>query len=71
MQVDAGGEVAITVTTKPNAFVGISAIDQSSLLLSKRNDINEVFILLFIKKWNIIYIIYLSILKFYLCKQII
>ncbi|RXG73166.1 C3 and PZP-like alpha-2-macroglobulin domain-containing protein 8 [Armadillidium vulgare] len=41
MQVDAGGEVAITVTTKPNAFVGISAIDQSSLLLSKRNDINE------------------------------
>lgn len=40
--VDAGGDVAITVTTKPNAFVGVAAIDQSSLLLRKRNDLTEV-----------------------------
>ncbi|MCL4121578.1 UNVERIFIED_CONTAM: hypothetical protein GTU68_018201, partial [Idotea baltica] len=39
--VDAGGDVSVTVTTKPNAFVGISAIDQSSLLLGKRNELTE------------------------------
>ena len=39
---DAGEDVSVTVTTKPNAFVGVAAIDQSSLLMSEGNQLTEV-----------------------------
>ncbi|XP_068218547.1 LOW QUALITY PROTEIN: CD109 antigen-like [Palaemon carinicauda] len=39
--VDAGGEVAIKVTTKPNAFVGVLAVDQRSLILGTQNHFTE------------------------------
>ncbi|XP_064090445.1 CD109 antigen-like isoform X2 [Macrobrachium nipponense] len=35
--VDVGGDVAIKVTTKPNAFVGVLAVDQRSLILGTHN----------------------------------
>lgn len=40
--VDAGGDVAITVTTKPNAFVGVLAVDQRSLILGSENHLTQV-----------------------------
>lgn len=40
--VDAGGDVAITVTTKPNAFVGVLAVDQRSLILGNENHLTQV-----------------------------
>lgn len=39
--VDAGGDVAITVTTKPNAFVGVLAVDQRSLILGNENHLTQ------------------------------
>lgn len=39
--VDAGGEVAITVTTKPNAFVGLLAVDQRALMLGTQNHFSQ------------------------------
>ncbi|CAL4124700.1 unnamed protein product, partial [Meganyctiphanes norvegica] len=40
-EVDAGGEVSITLTTQPNSYVGVLAVDQRSLLLGGTNDITE------------------------------
>lgn len=40
--VDAGGEVDITVTTKPNAFVGVLAVDQRALMLGTHNHFSQV-----------------------------
>lgn len=39
--VDAGGSVDITVTTKPNAFVGVLAVDQRALLLGTHNHFSQ------------------------------
>ncbi|KAG0723947.1 C3 and PZP-like alpha-2-macroglobulin domain-containing protein 8 [Chionoecetes opilio] len=39
--VDAGGEVDITVTTKPNAFVGVLAVDQRALLVGAHNHLSQ------------------------------
>lgn len=39
---DAGGDVAITVTTKPNAFVGLLAVDQRALMLGTHNHFSQV-----------------------------
>ncbi|KAK4294086.1 hypothetical protein Pmani_033266 [Petrolisthes manimaculis] len=39
--VDAGGDVAITVTTKPNAFVGLLAVDQRALMLGTHNHFTQ------------------------------
>ena len=40
--VDAGDEVTISVTTKPRAFVGISAIDQRSLAMGHHKPLTQV-----------------------------
>ena len=40
--VDAAGEVDITVTTKPNAFVGVLAVDQRALLVGTHNHFSPV-----------------------------
>lgn len=39
--VDVGGDVSITVTTKPNAFVGVLAVDQRSLILGTQNHLSQ------------------------------
>lgn len=39
--VDVGGDVSITVTTKPNAFVGVLAVDQRSLILGTHNHLTQ------------------------------
>lgn len=40
--VDAGGEVDIIVTTKPNAFVGVLAVDQRALMVGTHNHFSQV-----------------------------
>ncbi|XP_063878059.1 thioester-containing protein 1 allele R1-like isoform X4 [Scylla paramamosain] len=39
--VDAAGEVDITITTKPNAFVGVLAVDQRALMLGTHNHFSQ------------------------------
>ncbi|XP_071544262.1 CD109 antigen-like isoform X7 [Panulirus ornatus] len=39
--VDVAGDVSITVTTKPNAFVGVLAIDQRALMLGTHNHFSQ------------------------------
>ncbi|XP_050711944.1 thioester-containing protein 1 allele R1-like isoform X4 [Eriocheir sinensis] len=39
--VDAGGEVDIIVTTKPNAFVGVLAVDQRALMVGTNNHFTQ------------------------------
>lgn len=40
--VDAGGEVDIIVTTKPNAYVGVLAVDQRALMVGTHNHFSQV-----------------------------
>ncbi|KAK8751557.1 hypothetical protein OTU49_009101 [Cherax quadricarinatus] len=39
--VEPGGDVSITVTTRPNAFVGLLAVDQRALLLGTHNHFSQ------------------------------
>lgn len=47
-----GDQVSITVSTKPNSYVGLLGVDQSVLLLKKGNDIEKSTVFEELGKYN-------------------
>jgi CD109 antigen len=47
-----GEQVSITVSTKPNSYVGLLGVDQSVLLLKKGNDIEKSSVFDELDKYN-------------------
>lgn len=39
-----GGTVELVITSKPNSYIGLLGVDQSSILLKSGNDISHVSI---------------------------
>lgn len=47
-----GEQVSITVSTKPNSYVGLLGVDQSVLLLKKGNDLEKSSVFEELDKYN-------------------
>lgn len=48
-----GEQVSITVSTKPNSYVGLLGVDQSVLLLKKGNDLEKSAVFEELGKFNV------------------